>query len=53
MMGRKAAGNSRVLIPIKLEFSASVGSIHKEHVTKYMAENNTIYGCREFFMKSY
>jgi len=43
----------RVVIPITLDFSASVGFIHKEHVTKYMTENDTIYGCQEFLMKSY
>jgi hypothetical protein len=28
MMGRKAAETCRIVIPIKLEFSASVGFIH-------------------------
>jgi hypothetical protein len=31
MMGRKAARKCRVVIPIKLDFSASVGFIHKEY----------------------
>ena len=36
MMGRKAARNMyRVVIPTKLEFSASVGFIHKESVTMH------------------
>ena len=33
MMGRKAARKCRVVIPIKLQFSASVVFIHKESVT--------------------
>jgi hypothetical protein len=33
MMGRKAAPTCRVVIPIKLKFSAFVGFIHKEFVT--------------------
>jgi hypothetical protein len=35
MMGRKPAETCRVVIPIKLEFSASVGFIHKESVTMH------------------
>ena len=30
MMGRNAAETRRIIIPIKLEFSVSVGFIHKE-----------------------
>jgi hypothetical protein len=33
MMGRRLPETCRTLIPIKLEFSASVGFIHKESVT--------------------
>ena len=35
MMGRKATETCRVVIPIKLDFRASVGFIHKESVTMH------------------
>jgi hypothetical protein len=34
-MGRKVPETCRVVIPIKLEFSTSVGFIHKESVTMH------------------
>ena len=35
MMGEKLSETCRVVIPINLEFRASVGFIHKESVTVY------------------
>ena len=45
MMGRNTAETCRVVIPIKLEFSASVGFIHKERTYAYLCFSLWVYNC--------